>query len=408
LTPDALFPESEAPVIREPSGHWHAPVGVSGPVDVPPEAARWPGHCYRSPWPLSEVYFLAAYSFDPLIGEPTANRAAMFGVYLVDRFGNKELLYRDPQISSLWPVPLRARKWPKKMPSVFGKQAVSATRGRPSGTFFVQNVYEAWPALPTDSVRRLRIIQVLPKTTPHINTPSVGLANASPGKQVLGTVPVERDGSAYFSAPSGVPLAFQAIDEMGRAVQIMRSVTYLQPGEQASCVGCHEPRTAAPSVSSIARALRRPPSTILPGPDGSRPLSYPLLVQPVLDEHCVRCHNGEKAEGGVVLSGEPQDHYTVSYNTLALLVSYSAWGGRAGDFRRVNSEPLSVPGFFGARGSRLMEMLIEGHEQVELSPAEIERLATWMDANGLFYGTFDPADQARQQRGARIAGPALE
>ena len=109
-----------------------------------------------------------------------------------------------------------------------------------------------------------------------------------------------------------------------------------------------------------------------------------------------------------MLSGEPQGHFTVSYNTLAPLVSYSAWGGRAGDFRRVNSEPLSVPGFFGARGSRLMEMLIEGHEEVELSPTEIERLATWMDANGLFYGTFDPADQARQQRGARIAGPALE
>jgi hypothetical protein len=33
---------------------------------------------------------------------------------------------------------------------------------------------------------------------------------------------------------------------------------------------------------------------------------------------------------------------------------------------------------------------------------------TWMDANALFYGTFDPADQARQLRGERIAGPALE
>ena len=109
-----------------------------------------------------------------------------------------------------------------------------------------------------------------------------------------------------------------------------------------------------------------------------------------------------------MLTGEPQGHYTVSYNALAPLVSYSAWGGRGGDFRQVNSEPMSAPGFFGARGSRLMEMLIEGHEDVELSPAEIERLATWMDANALFYGTFDPADQARQQRGERIAGPALE
>jgi hypothetical protein len=39
---------------------------------------------------------------------------------------------------------------------------------------------------------------------------------------------------------------------------------------------------------------------------------------------------------------------------------------------------------------------------------EYERLFTWMDNNTLFYGTFDPEDQKRQQRGERIAGPALE
>ena len=78
----------------------------------------------------------------------------------------------------------------------------------------------------------------------------VGLANASPGKQVLGTVPVEADGSAYFRAPARVALAFQALDELGQAVQVMRSVAYLQPGETAGCVGCHEPRhtDARPSI----------------------------------------------------------------------------------------------------------------------------------------------------------------
>ena len=402
LTPDALFPESEAPVIREPAGHWHAPVGVTGPVVVPPEAARWPGHCYRSPWPLSEKYFLAAYSFDGLIGEPTANRPNMFGIYLVDCFGNKELLYRDPNVASLWPVPLRARSRPAGVPAVCQPE-------EREGTFFLQDVYAAWPPLPRDSVRRLRIIQILPKSTPHINNPPVGIPNASPGKQVLGTVPVEPDGSAYFAAPAGVPLAFQALDELGRAVQVMRSITYLQPGEHASCIGCHEPRTMAPPRRRrMALALAREPSPIAPGPEGSRPLSYPRLVQPVLDRHCVRCHSRAKPEGGVVLIGEPAGRYTVSYNALAPAVSYSAWGGRPGDFRQVNSEPLSRPGYFGARGSRLMKLLLEGHYDVALGHEDVRRLATWMDANALFYGTFDPADQARQQRGEQIAGPALE
>ncbi|MBL7224163.1 MAG: hypothetical protein ISS72_09940, partial [Candidatus Brocadiae bacterium] len=141
---------------------------------------------------------------------------------------------------------------------------------------------------------------------------------------------------------------------------------------------------------------------------GSKPLSYPLLVQPVLDKHCVRCHSGTKPKKGIVLTGEPQGRYTRSYYALAPRAAYTAWGKPGGDFRQVNSEPLSRPGFFGARGSALMAMLLKGHNKVALSPADLERLATWMDANALFYGTFDPADQARQLRGGTIAGPALE
>ncbi|NQT39522.1 MAG: hypothetical protein HQ581_18645, partial [Planctomycetes bacterium] len=149
LTPDTLFPESETPVVRESGGQWHAPVGVTGPVMVPPEAARWPGHCYRSAWPLSEKVFLAAYSFDPLIGEPTGNRPNMFGIYLVDRFGNKELLYRDAEISSLWPMPLAPRQRPDAVASVCDEPE----KGEPEkgeGTFFLQDVYNAWPPLPEE------------------------------------------------------------------------------------------------------------------------------------------------------------------------------------------------------------------------------------------------------------------
>ncbi len=401
LTPDAPFPESEMPVAnRGNPAAWNAQLNPALPL--PPEAARWPGHCYRTPFPLSEKYFLAAYSFDRLLGEPDPNPANMFGIYLVDCFGNKELLHRDPDISSLWPVPLRARLRPPTVASLL------ETAAPEEGIFFVQNVYQSWPSLPAGAVKRLRIVQVLPKTTWHANDPPVGLANASPGKQVLGTVPVEADGSACFRAPAKVALAFQALDELGQAVQVMRSVTYLQPGETVSCIGCHEPRHTAPPQQRPALALAREPSAIAPGPEGSLPLSYPRLVQPVLDRHCVSCHNPARPDGGVVLTGEPQGRFTVSYNALAPRVSHSAWGGKPGDFRVVNSEPLTQPGFFGARNSSLMALLRRGHENVSLPPAEMERLATWMDANALFYGTFDPADQARQLRGELITGPKIQ
>jgi len=395
LTPDALFPESEFPV-----QHWHATAGVPTPPEVPPEERRWPGHSYRTPWPLSEDYFLAAYSFEPLIGEPLANRANMFGLYLVDRFGNKELIYRDTSIGSLWPTPLRARPRPPAMSPLH-------VQGEPGeGTFFLQNVYESWPQLDETkaTVKRLRIVQVLPKTTPNANSPRVGLANASPGKQVLGTVPVESDGSAYFRAPAGIPLSFQALDERGMAVQTMRSLTYLQPGEQMGCVGCHERRTTAPTASAATLAGERAPSPITPGPEGSKPFNYAILVQPILDSRCVECHGAAKAEGGVDLSGTPAGEFTVSYNALAPMVPFSEWKGTP----QANGEPLTQPDRFGARASKLTELLLKGHEGVTLSDEELERLVTWMDANALFYGTFDPDDQRRQQRGERITGPALE
>lgn len=415
LTPDALFPEAENCLaqgnpVDKPTRYddqiqrgW-GPQGLSQATrfkGVPEAEQRWPGHCYRSPYPLSEKYFLVAYSYDRLRGEPGTNRPNMFGLYLCDAFGNKELLYRDPNISSQWPMQLR----PRKKPPVLEMQShwAASTPQRPEGTFFLKNVYESWPKLPQVEIRGLRIVQVLPKTTPHANNPRVGAANASPGKQVLGTVPVERDGSAYFRVPARTPVLFQALDADGRAVQTMRSLTYLQPGEQVSCVGCHEPRSNTVRERGGALAIARAPSTITPGPQGSRPLCYPILVQPVLDRHCVACHKAAKAEGKIVLTGDPDKSFSRSYNALIPLVSYTAWGNPENNY-----EPLTAPDRFGARGSKLTKFFDHGHHDVKLSPEEWERIVTWMDTNALFYGTFNPKDQARQLRGEQIAGPDLE
>jgi hypothetical protein len=136
-------------------------------------------------------------------------------------------------------------------------------------------------------------------------------------------------------------------------------------------------------------------------------MSYPLLVQPVLDRHCVRCHGGEAPRGEIVLTAEPQEHFMASYRALAPRVSTSCWRLES-DWVRRNCEPLTWPGFFGALGSPLMEMLEQGHHDVDLGAEDWERLITWMDANAPFYGTFDVRDQERQLNGERIEGPALE
>ncbi len=389
FTPDVPFPESESPA------------GSMGDFsEAQRRTLRWPGHCYRSPYPLSESCCLAAYSFDCLVGEPRTNRPNMFGLYCIDRFGNKELLYRDLNLSSVWPVPLWPRPLPPQIPSL-----LEATE-KAEGTFLLRNVYESWVPLPKERIAGLRIIQVLPKTTPNAADPPPGLAGTSPGKQVLGTVPVESDGSACFHAPARIPLQFQALDSQGRAVQMMHSIVYLQPGETAACTGCHERNAASSRIDSPAyvEALRRPPSDIAPGPDGSKPLSYPLLVQPVLDRQCVSCHNAtapREKSGGIFLTGvKGKGPFSQSYDVLASYVHYSAWGHRP--------TTRTYPDQFGARASKLMTQLMAGHYDVHLSKEDLDRLITWMDANALFYGTFNPKQQQRQFKGERIAGPDLE
>jgi hypothetical protein len=406
LTPDVRFPESESPLAFGPDPaaydfdtpveqYWRTPFQEPwAEASIPEEEKRWPGHCYKSPWPLSETCFIVSYSFDQLVGEPGPNLPNMFGLYFADSFGNKELLYRDPAISSLWARPLVSRKPPPEV------EAPVMHPGSDQGTFFVSNVGEGWPSLPVDvPITHLRIIQVLLKTTPHADSPRVGVAFAAPGKQVLGTVPVEADGSAYFQAPARTPMLFQALDARGRAVQTMRSLVYLQPGENQSCVGCHEHRLTAPSAGSYPLALGRIPSTIQPGPDGSRPFSYPRLVQPVLNRHCVPCHDGGEP-GHPVLTGVPEGAFTKSYNALVSRVSFSAWNRP-----ERNLEPMTEPLRFGALASPLRALLEEGHHEVELSAEEEERLHTWMDVNALFYGTFNEEEQRKQLAGQVIEGP---
>ena len=147
-----------------------------------------------------------------------------------------------------------------------------------------------------------------------------------------------------------------------------------------------------------ALATQRAPSAIKPGPDGCKPFSYPRLVQPILDRHCVTCHDGKEPKRPV-LTGAPEGWASRSFNALIQHVSYSTWG-QPGP-RDALSEPLR----FGAWGSPLLTLLEKGHGKVKLSPEEWERLTIWMDANGEFYGTFDAAEQKRQLAGEAIAAP---
>jgi hypothetical protein len=247
------------------------------------------------------------------------------------------------------------------------------------------------------SVRNLRIVAVPPKTDPRMNHPNLGVTQDDPGKFVLGTVPVEEDGSAYFRVPSGVPVFFQALDDRGLALQTMRSLTYVQPGQTYACIGCHDHRQTAPPADSpggtFPLAAMREPSKIRLGPEGSWPLDFAELVQPVLERRCVRCHRpgveGEGAKTNLVARA--------AYPTLL------DFGGERGLRNHVQSRydaRRSVAGACGAMASPLLRLLDQGHYEVRLTAEDRQRLALWMDTYAQVSGSYSPrqADQLRALR----------
>jgi len=360
-----------------------------------PESEGWPQCYYANPWPLSEDFYLVSWSDQPLLGEGSSNPLNARGLYLYDAYGNLELLYRDPELSCWWPMPLRGRPRPPVRPTKADWAAP------PAGRFLLLNVYDGLAGIPKGTIRRLRVVGVPPKTQPWPNTPNLGVTGDDPGKFVIGTAPVEEDGSAFFEAPAGVNLFFQALDANGLAVQTMRTATYLQPGEFVSCAGCHENRLKSPP-NSLVQAAARAASKLTPGPEGSWPLRYDRLVQPVLDRLCVSCHNPNA-----------NNPHAAAFDLSSPAASYDrliAWGTPSlrDHVRARYYEGRSLPGQGAAATNPLLAMLCAGHHGVKLQGEDFERLATWMDLYGQRQGHFsDEQEQALAVLRESLAGIVL-
>jgi hypothetical protein len=367
------------------------------PEVVFPESEGWPSTYFVNPYPLAEEHYLVAWSAAPLPpGTPRPHWGMPgppndLGVYLFDAFGNLNLLYRDPEISSMYPLPIRPRRRPPQIPSQID------WNGDREGQMLVIDVYDGLQGVPRGTVDRLRIVGVPAKTHPTMNHPVMGLTRDDPGKFVIGTVPVEADGSANFRAPAGVSFFVQALDRDGMAVQTMRSVTYVQPGQRYTCIGCHEPRhTAPPGVLPLAAA--REPSKIAPGPQGSWPLDFQQLVQPVMQRHCVRCHQP---------GGEDPKFDLTAANAYESLVGYGRPSLREHVQTRYN-EGRSIAGACAARGNHLWKLLDAGHYEVKLGDDDRQRLITWMDTYGQRLGSFDQGQEERLRQLRRRMAAMLE
>jgi len=364
-----------------------------------PESEGWPQTYFAGPFPLSENHYLTAWSAQPLPpGTPRPHWGMPgpphdLGLYLFDAFGNLNLLYRDPEIGSETPLPIRRRVTERSVPSwVAGQDEIE-------GRVVVADVYQGLADVPRGAIRQLRLVGVPVKTHPTMNEPPMGLTRDDPGKFVLGTVPVEADGSAHFRVPAGVTFFVQALDEQGVAVQTMRSATYVQPGQTMTCIGCHEPRNTAPPPRTPLAAMRAA-SPITPGPEGSWPLHFDALVGPLLAEHCVACHHPDAEGSSFLLTPDLAYDALVDYGKPSLRTHVS----------ECYRQGRSLAGAGAAETSPLVALLRKGHYDVRLDADAWARLNTWMDTYGQRRGSFsaEQDEQLRQLRERLAAMLSLE
>ena len=348
----------------------------------------WPGmwpeeECFRDPLPVARDYFLVSHA-----------PRRQFGLYVIDRFGDREVLYLDLAVGSMCPTLLRAAA----PPPVLADGAAADGQERQEARVVLVDVYRGIaPAVARGRVKFIRVVE-------EVRSPLQQLADgqyrrdhadfmkwyASPVDKVSGPsgwpsyvakashglVPVEADGSASFFVPPGKTLYFEALDADLNELQRMRSVVQFQPGENRSCIGCHESRGEAPP-NRVPLAFLRPPQEPDPPSWGTGPLSYERVVQPVWDARCVRCHNAGHKKGLDLTGTLDADRIPASYKTLIRrgLVHYLDCGWNSGGNEK--REPLT----FGSLKSKLWAVLDAGHNGVRLTRDETRRVKCWIDMN---------------------------
>jgi len=383
---------------------------------------------FAYPYPINEKSVIVMYNpdgWERIDGKRHEDHMTGFGLYWMDVDGHRELLVSRQGLSCGRPVPLRARPRPAVKPSM-------VNLSKPVGTFYVQDVYvgEAMAGVPRGTVKTLRVIGLDyrlagigangnggPGGGAMISTPpSVGNGAWDP-KILVGDAPVHADGSVFFTTEARKPLYFMLLDEKGRMVQTMRSWTVLQPGENASCVGCHEPKNSVPlATARPTRALAAGAKPLAPINGPRRGFSFLKEVQPILDAHCVKCHDGKDDKNpdltsAVVTDPEAKRHWTRSYLALTHArpdrkEDVSRWRGEATHkvlnwVSSASAPPIQKPYSAGSNTSKLFaEMLDKGHCKT-LTPDAAARLAMWVDLGVPFCGDYTEANAWTEKEWAK-------
>ncbi|MEE8450557.1 MAG: SUMF1/EgtB/PvdO family nonheme iron enzyme [Thermoguttaceae bacterium] len=333
-------------------------------------------YTFGTPWPLSDKYFLVSMK-----GCPGTNKWALC---LVDIFDNMTVVYQDPDYDLFEPIPFV----PRRTPPMLVDRTIP---GMKEATVFCTDIYSGrgLKGVPRGTVKSLRVISYHYGYVRSGGHESIGQESSWDIKRILGTVPVETDGSFCFTAPANTPIAIQPLDENGQAVALMRSWMVGMPGERLACNGCHEDQNAVtPNRRTIAGT--RPPRAIEPWYGPARPFSYQTDVQPTLDRYCVGCHNDEDNKAGLSFVANNPGNWRKD-TSYAALNPYVRRPGPESDMDMLN------PMEYHSSTSELIQRLRKGHHGVSLDSEAWDRLYTWIDLNAPYRGMWDNANYEKRR-----------
>lgn len=289
------------------------------------------------------------------------------------------------------PIPLRETERPPLIPNRVDPSQKEAT-------VVMSNVYigGGLKGVPQGTVKKLRVISYnFSYQGMGGQVDRVGLDGPWDVRTIIGTVPVDADGSAHFTVPAYVPLAVQPLDAEGKALQMMRSWFTCMPGEVLSCIGCHEDPNMTPPPMR-ASAAQRAPSKIDPWYGPARGFSFNREVQPVLDKYCIGCHDGKSEVDGRVavdLTQRPDINMNANaanYNNGAhfppAYFEMKRWVRGASMESDAHMLP---PCDLHADQTKLVQMLQMGHYGVKLDSEAWDRIITWIDLNTPAHGTWN-------------------
>ncbi len=367
-------------------GHVCTITAQYGPDDLRGCRRITPKPAYNDPAPLDGMSFLVALNKQILLG---TYEGSLTPVVTYKGTANVHE-----------PVPVRPRLR-ESMPTD-RTDAREAT-----GKMMLADVYSGrnMESVRPGEIKKLLVLEILPKPVNFSGgmdlTSWLGTFTL---ERVLGTVPVETDGSAYFEVPAGRPVFFVALDGNDLSVKRMQSFTNVMPGETLGCAGCHEARTQAPTTAArpTPLAVQRPASKITPFAGLPDVLDFRRDIQPMLNAHCVTCHSYENPKGHVVLTDDLGASWSISYYTLLAT-------GQVADGR--NGLGNQTPRTIGSSASKLMHKLDGSHYDVCLPPEQRRTIWLWLEAGAPYAGTYaalrNLEDQTREGVGHFVFGSAV-